>query len=109
MTELYSVFRLIIVVIHTIGTGVIVYGVARAVFNYLLRVLFEVDQKKMVENVVHIRQGLGVNLILGLEIFIAADILGTVLTPSWQGIGMLAAIVAIRTTLNYFLRREIKV
>ena len=106
MTELYSVFRLIIVVIHTIGTGVIVYGVARAVFNYLLRVLFEVDQKKMVENVVHIRQGLGVNLILGLEIFIAADI---VLTPSWQGIGMLAAIVAIRTTLNYFLRREIKV
>ena len=36
-----------------------------------------------------------------------ADILRTAVEPSWDEIGRLAAIAAIRTALNYFLQREI--
>ncbi len=55
-----------------------------------------------------IRQRLGAHLLLGLEIFIAADILSSVVSPSWQKVGILAAIVGIRTILSYFLRWEMK-
>jgi len=46
-------------------------------------------------------------LSLALEFQLGADILSTAVAPSWDQIGMLAAIVVIRTTLNYFLMHEI--
>jgi uncharacterized membrane protein len=47
-------------------------------------------------------------LSLALEFQLASDILTTALKPSWQDLGRLAAIAAIRTALNYFLSREIR-
>ena len=47
-------------------------------------------------------------LALGLEFQLAADILVTAVAPSWEEIGKLAAIAAIRTLLNFFLAREMK-
>jgi len=44
---------------------------------------------------------------LALEFLLGADILRTAVAPSWQEIGQLAAIVVIRTFLNYFLQREL--
>ncbi|MGE2734109.1 DUF1622 domain-containing protein [Mycolicibacterium vaccae] len=46
-------------------------------------------------------------LVLGLEFQLAADVLRTAISPSFEEIGKLAAIAAIRTALNYFLNREI--
>lgn len=54
-----------------------------------------------------IRLRLGVWLSLALELEIAADILRTTIAPSWDEIGKLAAVVALRTVLNYFLQMEI--
>jgi uncharacterized membrane protein len=52
----------------------------------------------------------GTWLLLGLEFALAADIIATVVSPSWDDIGELGAIAVIRTFLNYFLggtwRRE---
>src|SRR5262245_57231493 len=45
----------------------------------------------------------GVWLLLGLEFELAADIIESVISPTWQDIGELGAIAAIRTFLNYFL------
>ncbi len=57
---------------------------------------------------VPIRLSLGRFLALGLEFQLAGDIIRTAIAPSWEEIGQLAAIAAIRTALNYFLAREIK-
>lgn len=54
-----------------------------------------------------IRLSLGRFLTLGLEFQLAADILRTAVSPTFDQIGKLAAIAAIRTALNFFLRREI--
>lgn len=51
---------------------------------------------------------LGRFLALGLEFQLASDILKTAVAPSFEEIGKLAAIAAIRTGLNYFLAKEIK-
>ncbi|MEH0936452.1 DUF1622 domain-containing protein [Micromonospora psammae] len=55
-----------------------------------------------------IRLSLGRFLALGLEFQLAADILRTAVSPTFAQIGQLAAIAAIRTALNFFLRREIE-
>ena len=49
----------------------------------------------------------GVWLILGLQYALAADIVSTVIAPTWNDIGQLAAIALIRTFLNYFLERDL--
>ncbi|WP_270933814.1 DUF1622 domain-containing protein [Falsiroseomonas oryzae] len=48
-------------------------------------------------------------LAVALEFTLAADILRTAVAPSWDDIGKLAAIAALRTLLNFFLQREIEV
>jgi uncharacterized membrane protein len=50
----------------------------------------------------------GVWLLLGLEFALAADIIGSVVSPTWQDIGELGAIAVIRTFLNYFLERDLE-
>lgn len=54
-----------------------------------------------------IRLSLGRWLALALEFELAADILRTAVAPTWNEIGQLAAIVVLRTALNFFLQREI--
>jgi uncharacterized membrane protein len=57
----------------------------------------------------NIRLRLGRALTLGLEFTIASDILRTAVAPTPADIVNLAAIVLLRTLLNYFLEREIRV
>ena len=45
-------------------------------------------------------------LALGLEFQLAADLLRTAVSPTFQEIGKLACVAAIRTALNFFLQRE---
>ena len=47
-------------------------------------------------------------LLLGLEFELAADIIGSIVSPSWKDIGELGAIAAIRTFLNYFLEKDLE-
>jgi uncharacterized membrane protein len=49
----------------------------------------------------------GVWLLLGLEFELAADIIGSVVSPSWEEVGKLGAIAVIRTFLNYFLEKDL--
>ena len=57
---------------------------------------------------VRVRLRLGRYLALGLEFQLASDILSTAVAPTFEEIGKLAAIAAIRTVLNYFLSKEIE-
>jgi uncharacterized membrane protein len=47
-------------------------------------------------------------LLLALEFELAADVLRTAISPTWDDVGMLAAIAAIRTGLNFFLEKDIE-
>lgn len=55
-----------------------------------------------------VRLQFGLWLSLAIEFELAADILRTTIAPSWEEIGKLAAIVVLRTVLNYFLQTEIR-
>ena len=51
---------------------------------------------------------LGHSLSLGLEFLVGADVLKTAVAPTWQDIGQLAAIIAIRTVVNFLLMWELE-
>ena len=55
-----------------------------------------------------IRLSLGRSLALALEFELGADILKTAVAPTWNDIGLLAAIAVLRTALNYFLEQELR-
>ena len=91
------------------GAGAIVIGLA-AIEAFLQALLLFVpgrhdlgvpDAKEAV------RLRLGRWLAVALELELGADILRTAVAPTWNEIGQLAAIVVLRTALNFFLQKEI--
>jgi len=86
-----------------VGMAIIIWGIILVLKDFLLELFSDEPQSKR-----QLRQKLGSYLVLGLEFFIAADIIRTIIRPGWKEIGMLAAIVAIRITLSYFLGRELR-
>ena len=47
-------------------------------------------------------------ILLALEFTVAADLIRSAISPSWDAIGKLGAIAAIRIALNFFLARDIE-
>lgn len=82
----------------------IIIGIFGALVIYARKTIFRRDYTAMMESRTH----LGHTLSVALEFLIAADILKTAIAPTWEDIGQLAAIVGIRTVLNYFLHKELK-
>jgi uncharacterized membrane protein len=89
---------------EALGAMVIAYAVIRAAVTFWIDVvrgpMGEVPKEA-------IRLSLGRSLALALEFLLGADILNTAVAPSWEQVGLLAAIAAIRTALNYFLQKEL--
>ncbi|QBX57534.1 DUF1622 domain-containing protein [Nocardioides seonyuensis] len=93
----------LVVLVEAAGALVIVVGAAVAFFHFL-RVL----PKRNPAAFVPVRLTLGRFLALGLEFQLASDVLRTAVAPSFEELGKLAAVAAIRTALNFFLAREIR-
>jgi uncharacterized membrane protein len=90
-------------VLEAVGALVIAAGAVRG-----LLALAAARASPMEVRFVPIRLILARYLSLALEFQLAADILSTAISPSWDEIGRLAAIAVIRTGLNYFLAMEVK-
>ena len=124
MALLDWVVRAIYLSISVLGALVVIWGVLEAMIQlpsllkkrckilksmiHFLRAKVQTRVSDQIHENEAIRQQLGAHLLLGLEIFIAADIISSVVSPSWDKVGILAAIVAIRTVLSFFLRREVR-
>ena len=55
-----------------------------------------------------IRIAIGEKMALGLDFFLAGDIIGTIVVPSKETLMILGGIVVIRTVMAYFLAQEIE-
>ncbi|OLY92126.1 Uncharacterized membrane protein [Cnuella takakiae] len=91
-------------VVELLGAVVIAVGLVQFLAGYLPAVL---KRRSHLDNAVF-RVRFGSTLTIALELLLAADILETAVAPTWDDIGKLAAIAAIRTTLNFFLEKELK-
>lgn len=95
---------LLVRVVEAVGAIVIFSGACVGFLKFCVAAVRRVNTGAFVS----IRIGLGRFLALGLEFQLASDLLRTGVAPSFEQIGKLAAVAAIRTALNFFLARELK-
>jgi uncharacterized membrane protein len=88
--------------VETLGALVIAIGVGIVVVALVRHALNERNT-----SFTPIRLTFARYLTLALELQLAADILATSISPTWDRIGKLAAIAVIRTVLNYYLTKEL--
>jgi uncharacterized membrane protein len=100
---LTTVLSYLVPLVEACGTVVIVLEVLRAIISYLIAFL-----KRDPLNATTLRLRLGQGMVMGLEFQVAADILKTALSPAWNDILLLAALIALRTILNFLLERELQ-
>lgn len=92
--------------LNIIGALITIWGIVVSLVEFLKKEMLNRAEAAQLNEAVRIK--LGSYLVLALEFFIASDIIRTIITPSWQGLGILGAIVVIRTILSYFLTKDIK-
>ena len=92
--------------IEVTGVGIIVVGAAAATLIFVHGGLVSVGWPAAFRLY---RANLGRGILLGLELLVAADIIGTVaVTPSFENLAILGLIVLIRTFLSFSLEVEIE-
>ncbi|MEZ5262382.1 MAG: DUF1622 domain-containing protein [Acidimicrobiales bacterium] len=92
--------------IDGLGVAVMVIGVVATMVLYAVRrATRPTDTEGQYRTA---RQRIGRAILLGLELLVAGDIIRTVaVSPTFGSVGVLAAIVAIRTFLSFTLEMEI--
>ena len=106
MEELFvNIARVIALLVEAAAVLIVAYGSVEA-FARLLRVILTPGATHGERKAIWRR--FGTWLLLGLEFELAADIIGSVISPTWQDIGELGAIAVIRTFLNYFLEKDLE-
>jgi uncharacterized membrane protein len=90
--------------LEIIAATVIAAALAKLIFTYF-KFFF---QKKNNLSAMTTRVTFGSAVAVSLELLLGADVLATAVAPSWDDIGKLAAIAVLRTSLNYFLGKELK-
>jgi uncharacterized membrane protein len=90
-------------IIDALALVIIVIGTIEAFFNGCRLMFF--SRSGHVERDVWLRFARW--LVAGLTFQLAADIIETSITTSWDAVGRIAAIAVIRTFLNYFLESDL--
>jgi uncharacterized membrane protein len=104
-TLLWSLFYLV----SGVGVLIVLAGVVEGAWRFArLRLDRRLGHTRLIMETDFIRERMGAHLLLGLDFFIAADIIKSTFAPTWENVGVLAAIVAIRIVLSYFLSREME-
>ena len=101
---LLEIAALLKILIESIALLILTFAIIKAVKSLIFRGR-RMDRE---EKLAQVRLDLGIALALSLEFLLAADIVATAISPSWDALGKLATISAIRTFLNFFLEKEVK-
>ncbi len=92
--------------LELVGVATILAGVVLASFLFVRDGWRSKDWQKGYERY---RANLGRGILLGLELLVGADIIGTITAPlTFTSVGLLAIVVLIRTFLSFSLETEIE-
>ena len=107
--QIELILEIIGVGFDVLGVGIICIGIVLAFLRYF-RTVPQRELRAMVSNPYRrLKIEIGLALLLGLEILVAADIIKTVaLEPSFNSLGILVLLVFIRTFLSWTLVLEIE-
>ncbi len=93
--------------IDLIGIGIILLGFLVSLAGLVLCLGRGLGLRRELHDMHQVRRQLGTYILVGLEFMIASDIIHTVITRELEDLAFVAALVAIRTAIGFFLAREI--
>ncbi len=91
-----------------LGAAVVTWGTLHGLLLLLRRGWRSVQKQPIEESLRDVRIAIGEKMALGLDFFLAGDIIGTIVVPSRETLMILGGIVVIRTVMAYFLAKEIE-
>ena len=92
--------------LELVGVAIILGGIIVATAAFIRDGLRKTDWRSAYPRY---RSDIGRGILLGLELLVGADIISTITAPlTFESVGLLAAIVAIRTFLSFSLETEIE-
>ena len=106
MDIFHSIINVLSFILNIIGALITIWGVIICFAEFLRKEFSRKEDPVQLSEAIRIK--LGSYLVLALEFFIAGDIVKTIITPTWESLGILGMIVVIRTILSYFLTKDIK-
>lgn len=104
---LVSFVRIVGPAIEGVGILVVVWGALEGTWQLLLRLCCALRGQALV-SLGGLRGDIGEKMALGLDFFLAGDIIQTIIVPSVESLMLLGGIVVIRTVLAYFLARDLR-
>ncbi len=93
--------------IDLIGVVIVLFGFAVSLINLIRCLARGVGLTKDMSDLQHVRLQLGRYILVGIEFMIASDIIHTVVTRELTDLAFVAALVAIRTAISFFLGKEL--
>lgn len=108
MDNLIPFFDLFILALNIFSIIVLIWGVIMAGIDFLKSEKNDRNRIVMARQNNFIKSFLGSYILLSLEILIVADIIESIIKPTFQDILKLAILVVIRTVISYFLHKEIE-
>lgn len=108
MEYLIPFFEFLVLVLNLLSIFILLWGIAIVVYDFVTSECKTKDRILLAQQNTFIKGYFGSYVLLSLEILIAADIMESILNPTFTDIARLAAIVIIRTLISYFLNQEIK-
>ncbi|HEY3328000.1 MAG TPA: DUF1622 domain-containing protein [Novimethylophilus sp.] len=98
----------VVPVIEAVGVVIVLWGVFQGFAGLACRAWTALRRHPLPGSLDDIRILISEKLVLGLEFFLAGDVIQTIVVPSWQSLGVLGGIVGIRTVIVYFLDKEMQ-
>lgn len=106
MSMLHGILNSLGFSLNLIGALITIWGILISLLDFLKKEFSAKGDIIKLNEAIRIK--LGSYLVLALEFFIAGDVIKTIITPTWEAVGILGAVVIIRTVLSYFLTKDIR-
>jgi uncharacterized membrane protein len=97
----------IIEIIELISSAILIWGFGKTFYKFLEVEWKVLNKKAENQQILHLRSHIGTYILLGLDFYIVSDILNSMLNPTSEKLLNLGIIVVLRTTIGYFLGKEI--
>lgn len=108
MNQLKPFFELFVLALNVFSIVILIWGVTIAGYDFIKNEFSNQGRVWMTKRNNFIKNYLGSYVLLSLEVLIAADIIESILKPTFQDILKLGIVVVIRTVISFFLHKEIE-
>ncbi len=107
MESIGHILEYLVLIIEFVSAGILLLGFGKAALGFIKIEWKNALAKHSANGLSQVRLTLGTYILLGLDFYIVSDIVHSMIRPELNELINLALIVVMRTTIGFFLSKEI--